>query len=261
MVHLFRLPPSAAVAAATTLGPSVEVGAVLRVRGRLAGVGASGARAAVCDTTAVRYVAGPCVEACESLRGLMVTDLDVDVEERWTRWRASATACGVRSTLTLAAAVDGATEIALTAYGRSPGVWPREAIAALDRHTQAVAFALRLALDASSASDDGRACDGDTDDLCDDSARAPGRIGRVAPPVDGFLRTGARDAALADHALAAIMRSDGCDARDGLVLLVGAASGRAVSVADVALTVLTTMDGGRADGRVQPQVDAPVRRG
>jgi hypothetical protein len=229
MVHLFRRVPMALDAAAQALGPTVEVAAVLRVRGRVAAVGGSSAGALACEEVATRYLLGPCVEACESLRGQMVTD--VGVEERWAPWRAAAVNRGLQSALTIPAAVDPWTEIALTAYRRVAGPWPSGAVATLDRHAQALARAVCLELDTSPDA-------GDTSHAGDDAR----------PPVlaDGGAASSALHAELLDQAVLAVMSTNACGAGDAVAILVGASSGRAVTIADVAVTVLAAV-GGRPD--------------
>lgn len=231
MVHLFRRVPTALDVAAQALGPGVELAAVLRVRGRVAAVGASSASALACEEAATRYLLGPCVDACESLRGQMVTD--VGVEERWTPWRAAAATRGLRSALTIPAVVDPWTEIALTAYRNGAGPWPSGAVATLDRHAQALALAVRLELD--TRPDLGDASHPDHD------ARPP-----VPGGVEGGAGSSALHAELLDRAVLAVMRTNACGARDAVAILVGASSGRAATIADVAVTVLAAV-GGRPD--------------
>ncbi|GGC03078.1 GAF domain-containing protein [Cellulomonas carbonis] len=236
MVTLVRDLVTSVVSTACDLG--LPVGAVLRVHGHPAAVAASDPAAGRCDAVVARHQLGPCLDALDAACGVMVPD--VVVEDRWLPWRTAVLGSGLRSALAIPARVDDAVELAVTAYRTVPGAWPGDAVGRLAAHASSAAATVGRAL-GTAAAPPGPA-----------TGWPSGLDPEPAASLRALLATPG-DAAVVDEALTAVVRCNGCTALEALSMLLGAASGRAVTLGDVARTVLAALD------RPAPVLEVPVR--
>lgn len=104
----------------------------------------SEARAAYCDEIETADGAGPCIEAMDELRVVMVPDLADEV--RWGAWTAAARSMGFRSAIAFPAHVSQPARAALNVYSEQPDHWDRDMIIRCDVYAQQIAAVLDLCL-------------------------------------------------------------------------------------------------------------------
>ncbi len=104
----------------------------------------SEARAAYCDEVETADGSGPCIDAMEELRVVLVPDLADEV--RWGAWTAAARAVGFRSAVAFPAHVRQPARAALNVYSEQPDHWDRDTIVRCDVYAQQIAAVLDLCL-------------------------------------------------------------------------------------------------------------------
>jgi GAF domain-containing protein len=212
--------------AARAVPAAVACGVTLRRNGQAFTVASSDTFAAQIDELQYEAGEGPCLEAFRTGTTVQVDDLAA--ERRWDRFRPSALAHGMISSLSLPLAIDGQVAAALNLYGKSPGAFsPADADTARALAAQSTA-ALEVILH-------------QTDQAL----------------LREQLDTALRSRAVIDQALGILMAQQRCTAREAFDLLRQASQHRNRKLREVAVDIVTAVTGRPPE---PPSFDGPPLR-
>lgn len=121
-------------------GPAVHAGVTVRRGPHYLQVASSDPPTARCDTVETDEQEGPCLDAMDTLAGVLVPRIST---QRWPAWSAAALDAGYVSAAALPAWVDEGTAVALNLYSEVPDPWDRDRLLAMDATVHALARRLR----------------------------------------------------------------------------------------------------------------------
>jgi GAF domain-containing protein len=204
------------VLAVTALPDEVSCGLTMRRDHRPMTVSSSDQRASQADEVQYRHDDGPCLTSLRT--GEPVEIIDLVEDDRWGRYRSSALAHGVRSSLSLPLSAAGQVIGALNFYSSTPGLFvgPAGDLAAgfAGEASRALALAIRIA---------------DRSELSE------------------HLQAAMVSRAMIDQALGIIMGQNRCSAGAAFELLRSISQNRNVKLRDVAAQMVTAVGGEPAD--------------
>jgi hypothetical protein len=196
--------------AAAALGPGTACSITMRTDGTDRRSASSDAASAACDDVEIRTGTGPCLDALDTGRPVLVDDVTAGTP--WPQWASAAQGAGFRSSGALPAHPRSAARMTMNVYHRRPGPWDRDVLVRADAYAQEIGRVVDLCLD-----------------LRDLDAQ------RVA------LQDALTAQADIDRAVGAVMVTNQCDARAALDILKSGAASRTVGLVDVARAVLDNL--------------------
>lgn len=193
--------------AAVTLGDAASCSITMRVAGADRLSASTDAAAARCDEVEIRTGVGPCVDAIDVGRVIMVAN--VRTADRWPAWADAAERAGFLSSGAFPGHVRTGTAVSMNVYRHRPGAWSTDDLLRADVYAQEIAQVLELCTTVG-------------------SLEAQRRALQEALTVQSAI----------DRAVGAIMATDRCDAATALAILQSGTGGRDVDLPDVARSVL-----------------------
>ena len=139
----------AAGSMSSSTGVPIECAITLRRRKRTATIGGSSGTAVVVDRIEQNLGDGPCIEALETGRPVLLGDVSSD--SRWPEYRSALSAAGVVSALGVPMKLDEGSGAVLDLFSPASGIFSDQAVAEAERFADMAGKALRLAVRIASA--------------------------------------------------------------------------------------------------------------
>jgi len=218
---LAELSSVAASALSESAGLLVECGVTLRRRKRSMTVAGSSDRARELDRLEQALGDGPCLAALETMRPVVLADVDTDT--RWPEFQKILAAHGCRSVLGVPLALGDSQAAALNFFSSEPGVFSAPVISKAQGFADQAERALRLAVQIA-----------DARNVADD------------------LSAAMQNRTTIDLACGVIMAQNRCSQEEAMALLTKASSHRNQKLRDLAAEVLSRVSSGSVSTHFDP---------